>query len=78
MCREALQHEADVLCLLAKVEQSRLSFASVMPQSEGKESGSKGSSITAVVQEGLQVQIPMAGVASRPHIVWSCVASELQ
>ena len=61
--RHALEQEADVLCLLAKVESSQLAFESVMPQSEGKaESGSKGGSITAVVQEGLQVQIPMAGM----------------
>lgn len=63
MCRHALEQEADVLCLLAKVESSQLAFESAMAQSEGKaELGSKGGSITAVVQEGLQVQVPMAGM----------------
>ena len=51
-----------MLCLLAKVEQNQLAFDSAMPQSESKETPSKGGSITVVVQEGLQVQIPMAGM----------------
>lgn len=62
LCRHSLEQEADVLCLLAKVEQNWLAFDSAMPQSESKQSALKGGSITVVVQEGLQVQIPMAGM----------------
>lgn len=52
-----------MLCLLAKVEQSQLAFQAGMPQQE-QASGSQAQagSITAVVQKGLQIQIPMAGV----------------
>ena len=49
-----------MLCLLAKVEQSQLAFQAGVSQPEPA-AGSQAGSITAVVQEGLQIQIPMAG-----------------
>ena len=59
-CRRALQEEADVLCLLAKVDRAGLSFggAASTPQTE---SDDRDGSITVVVQEGLEVLLPMAG-----------------
>lgn len=49
-----------MLCLLAKVDSAALAFDA----STGKSNGSNGeqdSSITVVVQEGLEVRLPMAG-----------------
>ena len=60
MCRQALEEEADVLCLLSKVDRAGLSFDSVASTSNGADSSSKDS-ITVVVQEGLEVLLPMAG-----------------
>ena len=60
-CRQALEEEADILCLLAKVERSGLSFASAVTTADAA-SDDKSGSITAVVQEGLEVLLPMAGM----------------
>ena len=60
-CRQALEEEADVLCLLAKVERSGLSFASAVTTADAA-SDDKSGSITVVVQEGLEVLLPMAGM----------------
>ena len=60
MCREALQEEAAVLCLLAKVDSDGLAFDASTSKSSGN-NGDQDSSITVVVQEGLEVRLPMAG-----------------
>ena len=60
-CRQALEEEADILCLLAKVERSGLSFASAVTTADVA-SNDKNGSITVVVQEGLEVLLPMAGM----------------
>ncbi len=60
-CRQALEEEADILCLLAKVERSGLSFASAVSTADAA-SDDKSGSITVVVQEGLEVLLPMAGM----------------
>ncbi len=60
-CRQALEEEADILCLLAKVERSGLSFASAVTTADAA-SDDKSGSITVVVQEGLEVLLPMAGM----------------
>lgn len=63
MCREALQQEAAVVCLLAKVDSEALAFDASTSKSNGS-SGEQDSSITVVVQEGLEVRLPMAGQLS--------------
>lgn len=67
MCRQALQHEAAVLCLLAKVDSNGLAFDGSTSQSNGG-NGDQGSSITVVVQEGLEVRLPMAGQLHTVHV----------
>lgn len=59
-CRQALQEEADVLCLLAKVDRAGLSFAGAA-STAGTDSDDRDGSITVVVQEGVEVLLPMAG-----------------
>lgn len=59
--RQALEEEADTLCLLAKVDRSGLSFASAVTTADAA-SDDKSGSITVVVQEGLEVLLPMAGL----------------
>ena len=57
-CREELAAEADVLCLLAKVDRQQFSMEGAVAGAS-EESGQ----IAVVVQEGLQVLMPMAGKA---------------
>ena len=57
-CREQLAAEADVLCLLAKVDRQQFSMEGAVAGAS-EESGQ----IAVVVQEGLQVLMPMAGKA---------------
>lgn len=71
MCRQALQHEAAVLCLLAKVDSDGLAFDASTSQSNGG-NGEQGSSITVVVQEGLEVRLPMAGQLNAVHCCYFC------
>ena len=54
-CREALEAEAAVLCLLAKVEPSQLSFVSDVGGAGGQ------AQIELVVRDGIEVLLPMAG-----------------
>ena len=49
-----------MLCLLAKVDSAGLAFDATTSQSNGN-NGDQDSSITVVVQEGLEVRLPMAG-----------------
>ena len=58
-CRQALEEEADVLCLLAKVDRGGLAFN----DANGNATDDKDGSITVVVQEGLEVLLPMAGTS---------------
>ena len=61
-----------MLCLLAKVDSNGLAFDATTSQSSGS-NGSNGdqdsSSITVVVQEGLEVRLPMAGQLCIAHIL---------
>ena len=59
-CRQALRQEAAVLCLLAKIDGDGLSFDATTSTASSSENG-KDSSITVVVQEGVEVRLPMAG-----------------
>jgi len=57
-CREALQEEAVVIAALAKIEPDHLNFSSEkLEQQSGK-----SDQIQVVVAEGLEVQVPMAGI----------------
>lgn len=49
-----------MLCLLAKVDSNGLAFDATTSQSNAN-NGDQDSSITVVVQEGLEVRLPMAG-----------------
>ena len=61
VCRKALEEEADVLCLLAKVDRAGLAFDVAAASTPDAGSSNKDGSITVVVQEGLEVLLPMAG-----------------
>ena len=67
-CRQALEEEAAILCLLAKMERSGLSFASAVTTADAA-SDDKSGSITVVVQEGLEVLLPMAGMLFRAALL---------
>lgn len=57
-----------MLCLLAKVDSNGLAFDATTSQSNGS-NGDQDSSITVVVQEGLEVRLPMAGQLCIAHIL---------
>lgn len=76
-CRQALEDEADILCLLAKVERSGLSFASAVTTADAASDDESGS-ITVVVQEGLEVLLPMAGILEILACNHHCVSSVRQ
>ncbi len=76
-CRQALEEEADILCLLAKVERPGLSFASAVTTADAA-SDDKSGSITVVVQEGLEVLLPMAGMLEILACNHLCVSSVRQ
>ena len=60
--RKALQAEAAVLCLLAKIDREQLGFDASTSQASSNGSGNgKEDSITVVVQDGVEVRLPMAG-----------------
>ena len=53
-----MEEEADVLCLLAKVDRAGFTIEGAAAATNG---GGSKDSITVVVQEGLEVLLPMAG-----------------
>ena len=57
-----------MLCLLAKVDSDGLAFDATTSQSNSN-NGDQDSSITVVVQEGLEVRLPMAGQLFTVHIL---------
>lgn len=57
-----------MLCLLAKVDSNGVAFDATTSQSNSN-NGDQDSSITVVVQEGLEVRLPMAGQLSTVHIL---------
>ncbi|KAL3143467.1 hypothetical protein ABBQ38_002278 [Trebouxia sp. C0009 RCD-2024] len=63
--REALQQEAAVVCLLAKVDSEALAFDASTSKSNGS-SGEQDSSITVVVQEGLEWRLAVRALDSHP------------
>ncbi|KAK2076030.1 hypothetical protein QBZ16_001366 [Prototheca wickerhamii] len=57
--RAALESEADVIALLAKLDADKLTFEDLAPTDA---SVSPGQSVTLVVAEGLEVTLPLAGL----------------
>ena len=60
-CREALSAELAVVASLAKLDLGA-SSVSGMPDSDSASSSASSSTVTAVVRDGLQVALPMAGL----------------
>lgn len=57
--RMAMNEELQVIALLAKLEASK---ASVLPGAEATHDGGASGSISSVVREGVEVQLPLAGL----------------